>query len=346
VTSTTPFPPPRWKKEVLPRHRGGGKPFEPLTPYLPTFARAYECAFKRDLAFVRNIETAFHRPGGITGYSTGAVERGSKPQTILILTGGFHGANLEKLLTDKGYNYISILPKFEGSPEESPYFRILQGEMLEEEKVIREAIESLSGDTLKLQRGTGLSSARNPSRNNKLAIASMSSKLRRRFGIDLDEIPGADITDLSRRLRAGTAGGGVFVIEFYRGPMTLVITFTRDAYGNYRTEYEYASPRSKLMPIERQGDKHVHMVRIPLPESRISISLGTPGEEGDMPELPEEPLKPKRAPIGAGLGIMPFNRGLERGGDAHVAVGALGGILGTIRVVGAVAFGVSKAIYC
>ena len=130
----------------------GLTPFDDLSVYIEQAERSYDLAFERDLAFMRSIENR------LTGSP-------ANRQTIIIVTGGFHGDNLKKLITDKGYSYISIMPKFEGNKEESPYFRLLNGEMLKEEKVIQEAISSLRG-------GEGAEVISN------LAIRSMFSELR------------------------------------------------------------------------------------------------------------------------------------------------------------------------
>ncbi|MCQ9206630.1 MAG: 50S ribosomal protein L11 methyltransferase [Omnitrophica bacterium] len=171
--------------------------FKALAPYLKLAERSYELAFERDFAFMRNIEQHLTpvipaKAGIHTEQTLDSRFRGNDNrltglpadrQTIIIVTGGFHGDNLKKLITDKGYSYISIMPKFEGNREESPYFRLLNGEMLKEEKVIREAIASLGGlrstsavDERGLHRNLGGGKHFQRTSNN-LAIRSMFSKL-------------------------------------------------------------------------------------------------------------------------------------------------------------------------
>jgi len=98
---------------------------------------------------------------------------------VIILTGGFHGENLKELVLKKGYSYISILPKFEGS-KNKPYFKLLSGEMLKEEEVIREALDSViggefDGDSL-LFKENSLRKQTVPGRD-QLAIRAMFSEL-------------------------------------------------------------------------------------------------------------------------------------------------------------------------
>ncbi|MCQ9206586.1 MAG: HAMP domain-containing histidine kinase [Omnitrophica bacterium] len=174
---------------------GLDKVFETLTPYLKLAERSYELAFERDLAFMRNIENR------LTGSP-------ANRQTIIIVTGGFHGDNLKKLITDKGYSYISIMPKFEGNREESPYFRLLNGGMLKEEKVILEAIAEISG----------------------LAILSMFSALK----LDPDKL-GIDVSKLAGQLRISCEKDGEFITTVGQGTEARAIRFWREN-GEYRWE--------------------------------------------------------------------------------------------------------------
>ena len=78
----------------------------------------YECGFKRDNAFMKNIR--FQQVEGNDNVN-------NKDVTVLV-TGGFHTENLCELFKDAGISYVTIVPAFK-SPEgyQSPYFGVLGG---------------------------------------------------------------------------------------------------------------------------------------------------------------------------------------------------------------------------
>jgi len=101
----------------------------------------YQLSFKRDQAFLGNIERL-----------------AKDEENLVVVSGGFHLENLKQLFQRKGYSYISVMPEFD--PEsECRYFNLLNGEISQEERAITEAISTLAvrgmfsdlgGDTSKL----------------------------------------------------------------------------------------------------------------------------------------------------------------------------------------------------
>jgi len=92
-----------------------------LNEYVEKMEKFYEYSFQRDEAFIENIKFD------------------PRSKLAVLVTGGFHTENLCELMRGKGISYISIMPKFQ-SPEgyESPYFRILGGELYgENEKIAK-----------------------------------------------------------------------------------------------------------------------------------------------------------------------------------------------------------------
>ncbi len=84
--------------------------------YRKAMIKFYECSFKRDEAFLRNMR--FGAPGPGEGNIRHAV----------LITGGFHAENLTGLLRKRGISYLTIIPEFRSQdPCECPYFRLLSG---------------------------------------------------------------------------------------------------------------------------------------------------------------------------------------------------------------------------
>ncbi|MDD5440394.1 MAG: hypothetical protein PHS37_09435, partial [Candidatus Omnitrophica bacterium] len=96
-----------------------------LDHYRSNMERFYDLAFKRDNAFLENINK----------YT-------KNKDALIIVTGGFHTESLKKLLKEKGYSYVSIMPKLNGD-EVSPYLDILSGGMSPFERSISAALSLL-----------------------------------------------------------------------------------------------------------------------------------------------------------------------------------------------------------
>ena len=177
-----------------------------LDSYREKTEKFYKIAFKRDHAFLKNIDSAFEN---------------KKSQTAIIVTGGFHGKNLEKLLAKKGYSYIGILPKFKKS-KNRPYFNLLSGGLIKEEEIIRNAIPTRA-----------------------LAIQSMFSEM----GVAANE---PDISRLAVILRRATDAGKEFVLEFKdeSGHLVRRERFTRNSDDEYvKAEPELAESGQELTPL-------------------------------------------------------------------------------------------------
>ncbi len=85
---------------------------------LDKMARFYKYANKRDEAFVENLrmESLEDGPGGNYG---------------MLVTGGFHSDNLARVLRNRGYSYVSIMPEFTSEDDhENPYFELLAGKKI------------------------------------------------------------------------------------------------------------------------------------------------------------------------------------------------------------------------
>ncbi|MCK4852174.1 MAG: hypothetical protein KAS86_03580, partial [Candidatus Omnitrophica bacterium] len=100
-----------------------------LDAYRERIFEFYECSFKRDRAFLKNIRLA------------GA---GDGPRAGILVTGGFHTENLLALLEEKDISYVSIIPGFRNEEGyRSPYFSVLSGGMSPLEKSIDSALSSI-----------------------------------------------------------------------------------------------------------------------------------------------------------------------------------------------------------
>ncbi|KJJ84467.1 conserved hypothetical protein, secreted [Candidatus Omnitrophus magneticus] len=72
----------------------------------------YECSFKRDEAFMKNIKMG-----------------GGDVKVAILVTGGFHTDNLMELFKKNNISYVSIIPVFEHTEGYvSPYFSIISGD--------------------------------------------------------------------------------------------------------------------------------------------------------------------------------------------------------------------------
>lgn len=101
--------------------------FRSLNTYKTKMEEFYSFAFKRDSAFLKNINAGLK----------------NKDQ-LIVVTGGFHTENLKALLKEKGYSYCSIMPKLDKKDEENPYFRLLNGGLIEEERIVTQAMSSIA----------------------------------------------------------------------------------------------------------------------------------------------------------------------------------------------------------
>ncbi|MBN1353972.1 MAG: hypothetical protein JW994_04820, partial [Candidatus Omnitrophica bacterium] len=81
-----------------------------LDLYREEMEKFYRLAFRRDAAFMGNI--ALHV---------------KTKDNLIVVTGGFHTENVEKLLKEKGYSYITIMPEIEGEKDNNIYFSRLAG---------------------------------------------------------------------------------------------------------------------------------------------------------------------------------------------------------------------------
>jgi len=97
-----------------------------LDGYVDRMAGFYEASFKRDDFFVERIG-----------------ECAGDKEVVIVVSGGFHAENMGALLKEKGYSYITVLPAFDPK-EETPYFRLLSGGEVKEEKSVTEAISSIA----------------------------------------------------------------------------------------------------------------------------------------------------------------------------------------------------------
>ncbi len=93
-----------------------------LDIYRDKMDKFYELAFKRDTAFM----------GNISKYT-------NENNVLVIVTGGFHTDSLKQLLKEKGYSFITIMPKLDGNAA-CPYFNVLSGGMSSFEKSISTAL--------------------------------------------------------------------------------------------------------------------------------------------------------------------------------------------------------------
>ncbi|MFA6321208.1 MAG: hypothetical protein WCY36_05050, partial [Candidatus Omnitrophota bacterium] len=81
-----------------------------LDSYRESITKFYECSFKRDTAFLKNIK---FNPGR---------------NVALVVTGGFHTENLCEIFKQRNISYISIIPVFSNCEGyQCPYFALLAG---------------------------------------------------------------------------------------------------------------------------------------------------------------------------------------------------------------------------
>ncbi|MBF0253386.1 MAG: hypothetical protein HQL29_06170, partial [Candidatus Omnitrophica bacterium] len=121
---------------------------EELDSYREKMLKFFYYSFKRDEAFVRNIQYA--EPG----------------MSSIAITGGFHTENLSKLLKENDISYVSIMPTFVNEKNyENRYFAVLSGEESELENLLKpvlsqnsmmQAVDFLSSELFsKVYPGTG-----------------------------------------------------------------------------------------------------------------------------------------------------------------------------------------------
>jgi hypothetical protein len=97
-----------------------------LDMYLAEIIMFYEYSFKRDEAFLENMLFKEAPTGG---------------QAAVIMTGGFHTENLCVLFQEKGYSYVSIMPKFTMDKDfVNPYFDLLAGQTADVQQMLRSAL--------------------------------------------------------------------------------------------------------------------------------------------------------------------------------------------------------------
>jgi len=89
----------------------------------------YECSFKRDSAFVKNIEMKMKETG---------------TNELILVTGGFHTDNLKTIFSQKGYSYVQVMPKIGKSEPDCPYMRLLSGERLTFQPLLTNGLEYLA----------------------------------------------------------------------------------------------------------------------------------------------------------------------------------------------------------
>ncbi|HPS19645.1 MAG TPA: hypothetical protein PKY78_01445 [Candidatus Omnitrophota bacterium] len=97
-----------------------------LDAYVAEMVKFYDAAFERDRYFIRKIEKSTRDTG-----------------IVIVVSGGFHSENMSRLLKEKGYSYVAVTPAFDPK-EETPYFRLLSGGEVKEEKSVTEAISSIA----------------------------------------------------------------------------------------------------------------------------------------------------------------------------------------------------------
>jgi len=110
-----------------PHKRESHEKIPTLNTYKTKMEEFYTLAFKRDSAFLRNIKDGL-----------------KDKDKLIVVTGGFHTENLKMLLKEKGYSYFSIMPKLDKKDEENPYFKLLSGGLIEEERIVTQAMSSIA----------------------------------------------------------------------------------------------------------------------------------------------------------------------------------------------------------
>src|SRR3989338_1197019 len=104
-----------------------------LDYYRENMEKFYTYSLKRDEAFIKNIEKKM---------------REARRDVTILVTGGFHTGNLSALFKDKGFSYIEVMPKFQKTDVECPYFRLLSGGQDPITKAIMEGQSSIQIATI------------------------------------------------------------------------------------------------------------------------------------------------------------------------------------------------------
>ncbi|MFH1877288.1 MAG: hypothetical protein ABH883_00570 [Candidatus Omnitrophota bacterium] len=89
----------------------------------------YSYSFERDTAFISNIENKL---------------KTASSKTAVLVTGGFHTANLKNIFEKKGYGYIGIMPGMDAHPAENHYFELLGGAASAMEKTVEAALSNIA----------------------------------------------------------------------------------------------------------------------------------------------------------------------------------------------------------
>jgi len=91
---------------------------ENLDLHIDSMADFYECSFKRDKAFLKNIKFE----------TCGEIEWGAGDEVAILVTGGFHTDNLCELFRKNNIAYVSLMPNFNSEDGyECPYQSLLKG---------------------------------------------------------------------------------------------------------------------------------------------------------------------------------------------------------------------------
>ncbi len=103
--------------------------------YRENITKFYECSLRRDEAFIKNMKFS-----------------STRMRPVAIVTGGFHTENLCSLFKTNQISYVSILPNFKNEDGyESPYFRLLAGEVTGIQKRIYSVVSSATTSTSMIQ---------------------------------------------------------------------------------------------------------------------------------------------------------------------------------------------------
>ncbi len=115
-------------------------------------ASFYECSFKRDAAFIKNIKCN---------------------KAAIVVTGGFHTENLKALFKKNNIAYVSIMPNFKNrNGYESPYYKLLSGENSLD---VKDALPSVINKTL------AIASPQNRAITDEIAAAGLSAGISERI---------------------------------------------------------------------------------------------------------------------------------------------------------------------
>lgn len=83
----------------------------------------YLAADKRSSAFIKNLLTQMDR---------------REQNLAVLITGGFHAAQVEKSMRAKGLNYVAVKPRITRTDVPNPYYNILKGRLTPIEKLIKQ----------------------------------------------------------------------------------------------------------------------------------------------------------------------------------------------------------------